>query len=468
MGLALLVGALGGCAGGSERPAPLVSAPQACRVTLAPRGGTEVGSPLEPSTASASAPSATSNLVIDAEVPFARLVRELESRVPRRLAQERDRDIGLAGSLQTTVDRGDFSVGVSAAADALIVKAPIHVEARACTTARGCYASCAPEAIATVTMPLALTEAYALQRPRVSVVLVRGCRISALGGLLQLDLTPTLEAQIAPQARRVEQQLAEQLPDLRREIAPRWDELARPRQLPLRAGCVGLRPSALSQGRSIAGPDSVRLRFALKASPEVRPRCETPAPGDAPAPLPPLLQVASLPAEGDLELRVRTPLAAFADAAVLSLGPAHGAVRSAIARPDPRDRERPIALELTLAGEVCGDVRLGVGPAWKDDGHALGYTGSRLTPAERERLERAGLAPDALSGALEAAARVPLRITPERARDALPALAAALSTADVSVAASAETPRTGAVWPDGEDVLASAWMRARVTARLAP
>lgn len=447
------------------RPTPSPSVPglappegaRACGVTLPPAG---VAEPLAPVVSGDPAQRPPSHLLLEAELPFTRIARELEASVPRRVAEERGRDIGLAGSLDTTVDRGPLRVAYDAASDALVVTTSLHIEARACTSRRGCYASCAPEALARVTAPLALTADYGLQRPRVAVSLVRGCKLSALGGLVQVDVTPMLEQRLAPEARRFEAELARRLPDLRPQLVARWAELSAPRPLPLRAGCLLVRPSGLSQGPSTAAPGGVRLHFLLEASPELRRACDE-APGLHAPLLPPLATAPEAPAAAEVSVGVEVPLTdlerALTGPPPMTLGPRSARVASARVSPDGAE----VRVTTGLAGDVCGDVSAHARIEWTGD--ALGYTHAVVAPAERARLAASRVSAEALEAALEARGRVSPRLTPTLARDALPALAAALSTDDADVRAVVTGARAGGVSLEPAAALASVRIQHKIS-----
>lgn len=456
--VALVVVACAACAG----PAPAVSPAspseaRSCAVSLPPRDPSE---PLAPPVVDEPAQRPPSSLPVDVEVTFARITRELEASVPRRIAEERGRDLGLAGSLDTTVDRGPFRVAYDAASDALVVTTALHIEARACTSRRGCYASCSPEALARVTTSLALTPDYALRPPRVAVSLTRGCKLSALGGLVQVDVTPMLERQLAPEARRFEAELARRLPNLRPMLVARWGELSAPRTLPLRAGCLVVRPSGLAQAPSTATAEGVRLHFALAAFPELRRECDEPPGWRAPL-LPPLASVPAIPEGAELSVGVQVPLDAFARAftgsPAINLGARSAKPTSARVETDGPE----VRVQAVLAGDVCGEVSAHARVEWK--GSALAYTRVVVSPAERARLTRAGLSPEALQAAIEARGRVSPRLTPEVAQDALPALAAALSTDEADVRAVVASARPGAVRLGARAAVASVRIQGKIT-----
>ncbi|MBL9107839.1 MAG: hypothetical protein JNM74_01160, partial [Myxococcales bacterium] len=100
--------------------------PKTCEITLVP-------SPSEVSLPAQTTPARTTGLVAHVVVPYSRIARELEPRVPTRLADERGHDIGVAGSLDLTVDRGPLLV--SATDRDLVVRTNLRGQARACTQA---------------------------------------------------------------------------------------------------------------------------------------------------------------------------------------------------------------------------------------------------------------------------------------------------------------------------------------------
>lgn len=392
--LPFLLAACGGPAatGGGATREPV------CRVALVPAPG--------PAT-----PRPTTRAVTHVVLPLAQLGRELEARVPKRIAEERDRDIGMAGRLQITVDRGPLALTVES--ERLLVRAPLRARVDACAKGR-CYASCEPEAMATVAVPLRLTPDFAFPPSRAEVAITRGCQVKALGGLLRVDVTPMVESAARAQMRRVEQDVDARLPKLRPQAERLWRTLEAP--LPLPAFCVEARPAALVQGPSTAADGVIRLRFALAASPEVRARCGAPA---AARPLPPLVQDAALPAEDDL------------DVALVS----------------------STSTGVLVRGVDCGDgVRAIASAAWADDGRGVRLEGAKVEGAGDEVATR--LARDA---------RLTPLLAPEGLREAIPLLAGALGDASVDV-----RPRVTRVTPttatlrDPEELAATVRVRGAV------
>ena len=123
--LALLACAACAAGGGFDRAREVAAGSGPCRVTLPP--GAPVSPDAAPSPPFAAPPSM---LVVSVEVPLAIVRGSLEARIPRRVAEEHDQDIGVAGRLEYTVDRGVLAVSVEG--DALLIEATLEAHAMAC------------------------------------------------------------------------------------------------------------------------------------------------------------------------------------------------------------------------------------------------------------------------------------------------------------------------------------------------
>src|SRR5687768_2527690 len=113
----LLATVLASCSGGSSRAAA-APAPQASAADCALRLGPRSASPPAPQPASA-ADAPPSRLIVHANLSLATLAAELERHVALRLAEGRGVEIGLAGVLDYSVDRGAFTLSI--AGDHLVV-----------------------------------------------------------------------------------------------------------------------------------------------------------------------------------------------------------------------------------------------------------------------------------------------------------------------------------------------------------
>jgi len=396
-----------------------------------------------------------SRAVVDVEVPFARFGRELEANVPVRVADDRGRDIGVAGYLDTTVDRGPFSFAPSASGRELVVRTTLKATARACTSRRGCYASCAPEAVAEVTVAPLLGADYALPHPHLAVRLVRGCRVSALGGLVSVDLTPTIEAQLGPQVARVEREIAARLPQVRPQIERAYAELAKPHPLPLGAGCAEAHPSGIVQGPAHVGAGAVTLRVAVLVSPEIVPVCGA----EVPTPLPPLTNDPTMAPEGDVLLGEHVPLTRFR---AVRVGTAASYPSAVAVRANGTD----VSLRATLSGDLCGDVLAHATPGLSADGGDVTLDHVHLDATEEARLAALRVSPLDATALLQGTAVAPLKITPDRLKTALPALLPALSTSDVTLEGKVVSARPEAAQLAGDTIVATTRARLSLTAKV--
>lgn len=409
-----------------------------------------------PAALSAAAPPTAppSTLVVHAEVPLASVRQNLESKIGRRVAEERDHDIGAAGRLEYTVDRGPFAASVQG--DALVIETPLTGHARACAKGR-CYAGCDPQMKAVARVPLRLSADYKFRPSSARIDVVRGCEVRALGGLVTVDATPALRGRLAQEAKRIEQSIDRELPDLRPQADRLWAELSKVRPLPLGA-CVVVQPEGIVQGAPGGAGDLARLRFGLVARPEIRARCGEPTRG---APLPPLRDEQGLPEAGDVDLAVvlapeAPAIALEGELRELALGP-----RRARAR---RVTGTAPAIGFELGGDVCGEIALGAASAaWVDDARVhLG--GVAALPGEAERAAAAGLDLAAVASKVEGVA-IPVGIGPTEVRTLGPDLARGLSDDRVTVGATVSAATRGPAYVRGGEVVAVVRARGALTVR---
>lgn len=439
-------------------PAPI---PETCATRLPPRApDVQPALPAAPSTFAAP----RSTLVVDAELPLGGLRQAIEAKVPRRIAEDRDQDIGVAGRLEYTVDRGPFTVRVEN--DSIVVESMLQGRAQACAKGR-CYASCAPEARATARIPLRLGADYKLRSSEVRIDVTRGCHVRTLGGFVTIDVTPMLRGALAAQSRGVQASIDRELPDFKPQATRLWAELEAPRELPL-GMCVVLAPEEITQGPASGTVEVARLRFGLLARPELRVKCSgasataTAPPGKRP--LPPLRNDPALPALGDVHLAIAlgddAPVRAVERAGeIIDFGGRRSRVSKATGGVGAG------GLRVDLSGEVCGDVGLGVGGAAWDEQQSLRLTGVAPLPGEGERLAAAGLDTAPLARAVERSPMA-LPIALGALPTMLPELASSMSDANVTVAATVESARPGNAGLRGNDVVAVAVLRGAVTLRM--
>lgn len=405
--------------------------------------------------ASAPPPRAPSRLGLEIALDRAALTARLEAAVPPRLAEESRRPVGAAGRLTYRVDRGKLAV--SEKDDALVVVAPIHAEIELCKPlgVLGCprYASCSPDARATVTAPLGLDSAYRIARPRFAVDLERPCRVTAL----QIDVSPIVEARAREQAALVEDRAAASLPRIEPLARKAWSALHT--TLPTPGGCLALRPKSVTQG----GVRATEAHFVMDLGVEVEPTVATDcAARTAPPPLPPLRRDPKLAQGFDLELAetlaqrdAAREWARLLDAPVDSTA---GPVRLRAVR--VRMVRDAVRLDAQLEGAICGHAAFLVALAPSADGARI--VADSVSPARGvDAAVGAALAP-----ALAKRLVLEPPTAPSTARSALDALSvpleggARLEARDVTAAV-----RAIHVVPEGLDVRMVARGRARVTVR---
>ena len=448
--------ALAACSGGRSPSAASTPEPiaQTCATRLPPRAA---DGPASPGAAAAPFAAPRSTIVVQVEVPLAGIRQALEAKVARRVAEERDHDIGAAGRLEYTVDRGPFTVRVENAT--LVVESNLQGRAQACAKGR-CYAGCAPEARVTAKVPIHLGADYKLRSSEVRIDVTKGCEVRTLGGFLTIDVTPVLRSALAQQSRNVQASIDRELPDFGGEAARLWTELGKTRPLPL-GMCVALAPEEITQGPATGTAELVRLRFGLLARPEVRVRCSaaTATPTGKP---PPLRDDPALPAAGDVHLAIVLP----DDAPARALEGAAEAIdfggrRARIAKA-AGDAAKGLVLE--LGGEICGDVGMSAsGLAWTD-AQSLHLTRAAALAGDGERLAAAQLDVSRVAAVIEHAPNA-LPIAVSALQSSLPDLARGMSDDRVTVTATVESAQPEAAGLRGAELVATALLRGAVTLR---
>jgi hypothetical protein len=451
MNLALKLLAAGlalGCAGKDPgRESTPAQPSESCRRELGERGDAE-HLPREKT----APPSRPSRIVTHAELQLSRIKDELESKISGRLAEARGVGIGVAGSVNYTVDRGPFSLSVEG--DSLVVKTDVTARAEACKSGR-CYASCEPQAVARAEVPLRLDENYRFGPSRVTTTFTRGCKIRALRGFLTIDVTPTIQAQLEPELRKVEREIDRRLPRLQPQAKRLWAELAEPRKLPL-GGCVVVQPRGIVQGPVSGTAKALRLSFGLLAEPEVRTQCGELPPATE---LPPLGQDPALPAEEEVRLGLVSPLtgvaSAFRGAEAVKLADE----RVSMTRAAVSSAGGALDAELGLGGTVCGELTLRASPAWNEDGRSLRLVKEALGPRDSERVSAASLEPKALARALAAAPRIAVPLEPQALVQVVPLLASSQSSRELDVRARVTSVTPAEAAARGDDLVA--WVRVK-------
>ncbi len=433
------------CGRGSNDPAPASAPAETCAVTIPP--GEIAPAPAPPF----SVP--RSRVVVEAELRLGNLQRELDKKVPPRVAEERNHDVGMAGHVNYTVDRGPFTTKVEG--DRLLVETPLHARAEICASGR-CYADCTPEARAVAAIPLRLTPEYRFAPSKVTIVVTRGCELRALGGMVRIDITGMLAPELRKRMGSVEREIDGKMPQLHPDRM--WRELSMPRKLPL-GGCFLLKPLAVTQGPVSGTAELLHVRFAIAAEPEISGRpCDGGAP---PGPPPPLVWDPAIPKESDVHLALVSPMSQAA--AALTTLPSidlHGA-RVRIAAADARGA-RFVA---DLRGEACGLVGLDAGLRWSDDGRSVRLSSVKLAEPDRVRRASASVDWDALARAVEKDASIAPLATPEDLRSALPALASLVNDPDAAIGVTIDSAQGEAAGVRGDAMVAVVGLKGGLVVR---
>lgn len=444
----LIATLLTSCAGRSSPPAAVEAAPPACTRELGPRS---LPRPVtEPALPAAVPPS---RLIVEARLPLARLASELERNVAPRLAEGRGVNIGPAGVIHYSVDRGAFALSI--ADGQLVIEAPLQGRAEACS-GRRCYAACEPRATARAWIPLWLRPDYRFERSQVALEFTRGCNVRAFRGLLSFDVTPMLEAAVLPQLERVRRQIDGRLPAIRADVERAWRQLSRPRALPL-GGCVVIDPLGLVQGPMHESGGIVHARFALLARPELRQDCDS-----APAPagvLPPLSADPTLPEQDSVTLGMHLPLESLARAFEAAPAPMQREPRLRVADTTIKALDRRVAAELTLDEGLCGEIALEAEPVFDGEEGVIELTAGQLGAGESERVRATGLDPEALARRLTQLPRLSTPLSLPMLRVATPALAALFSDPEFSLTARVSSLRSAGAAARGGSLVA--WVEAR-------
>jgi hypothetical protein len=383
---------------------------------------------------------------------LAKLGAELERNIAPRLADGAGLELGPAGVLDYSVDRGAFSL--SLAGDHLVVETPVQGRAQACRGGR-CYARCEPQALVRAEIPLWLGADYRFGRSRVSLEFTSGCKVRALRGMLTVDVTPLLSAPLAPQLERVRREIDRRLPDVRADVERGWRQLSTPRPLPI-GGCLEVEPLGLVQGPVQQFGDTAHARFALLARPELRSDCSAPAPS---APLPPLSADRTLPDEDVVTLGMELPLTDLALAFESATLEAGSQPRYHVANVTVEAVGKSVAAELELAGAVCGAVALQAKPTFAGEGAMIELSAGKLDREDSERVRAAGLDPDALAQQLTRLPRLSAPLSLSMLRAAPPAVAWLLSDPELSLGANLSSMRAAGAAARGEHLVA--WVEAR-------
>jgi hypothetical protein len=299
---------------------------------------------------------APSLIVAEGDLDLARLRKELETRTPKRLAQENQRPIGAAGRVSYTVDRGPFTTMLRD--EKLVVRTDLVIHARVCKPAGpfGCveYGQCSPTAYVEASLSTRLGSKLEVAPTKVDFVVTKRCTMTALA----VDVTPILESKGRAAARDLEKKIDGAIPALQPYARKGWKAMQTP--LSLGDACLVLAPKSIAQGPTRLVDDHLRLRFGVRAEPRVALPC--PAKIDE-TELPELARDDAMPASFSLDLPVSidwaNARAQSNDAlAAADLGLAH------IERVDVAPTRDALGIVTSVSGRACGSLGFDATLAW--------------------------------------------------------------------------------------------------------
>ena len=282
----------------------------------------------------------------------------------------------------------------------------------------------------------------------------------ALGGMLNIDVTPLLQSAIAPRLERVRREIDGRLPDVRAEVERGWQQLGTPRPLPI-GGCLVVDPLGLVQGPVQQSGDVANARFALLSRPELRSNCGEPA---ASTPLPPLSADPALPDEGVVTLGTEQPLTSLARAFESSAAEAGTRPHYHVAEATVEAVGKGVAAEVELRGELCGTVAFQAEPTLSGEDGWIELNAGQLDAGEDERVRAAGLDPELLVQQLTRRPRSSATISPSLLRASLPAIGWLFSDPAFSLDARVSSLRSAGAAARGEQLVT--WVEARGSLRL--
>jgi hypothetical protein len=375
-----------------------------------------------------------SQISVGIELGIQRLQRELSRQVPAMLARESRRDIGSAGEVSYVVRRGGFDVKLDG--ERLLVSTPVSAEVEVCKPLGPfcpTYGRCSPRLLSTASIPIVLGKNYDIGASRVSVAIAKPCVIAGL------DVSPEIRKQASQQAGSVERRINGSLPQLRPAVDAGWRQLFVPVALGART-CLRITPQRLVQGRPALQNGTLSTKLAVTGALRVEQPCDQSAIA-VPTPLPELETEASPPGDVSLAVPISIGWTDVGEELTRSLAKQGSdsplRITHASARPTTLDGRGVLALDLTLEGTTCGQVRVLADPRWDATTSRLRLDHVRIAPGQPKRTE------------LLAASGIE-RLVAERAAIALP-----VDVSGTPTALRALVERLAQERPEGVEVAAS-------------
>lgn len=304
-----------------------------------------------------------SHITAELELSTKLLARELEKQVPRRLASESGKDVGVAGEVSYRVERDGFRFDVLL--DRLEVITPIRVEVEVCKRLGPMcllYGTCQPRLRARVGLPLVVDSRYRIGPSRVAVEVQRGCVLQPIG----VDQSAHIHRAAREQRELVKRRIDAALPDIHGDVESVWRILHTPVSID-NSLCLRIRPTGVIQQKpklSKPGADGSRtISTRISVTGEVR--VEDPCQPDAtpiaalPAPTATAEVAPDVALEVPLFLEWSDVAAQFNRALAGQRVPTErGEVQIAKVevKPSSQQGRSKVALGLTLSGVACGQV----------------------------------------------------------------------------------------------------------------
>jgi len=350
-------------------------------------------------------PLETSRIAFSVVVPLATMRKSIEAKVPVRVAEESNRDIGTAGKLSYTVDRTPFVISVNQGR--VILKSDLTAQVHVCKPLGplGCqeYASCTPTMRFEASVPIALAPTWTVAPSTVRIDVVKGCVVTPLG-MVSVDVTPTIEARLATEAKKAQARIDKSVPPFRADVEKGWEKMQG--SLPVAGtSCARLNPIAILQGPAKIEDDKLIARGCIDAMPSVDTPCPEPQP--KPVALPNVTQDLAIPESLVLHVPVRLSIAQLSEEwskrveGPLTVGEESlriGALTVRVAR-------EGIVIDAAVSGTTCGVLSLLAVPSWDEKRRLLVL--SSLTP------RTTGPHLQAIADALRAKLEMPLPLDSE-------------------------------------------------------
>jgi hypothetical protein len=244
------------------------------------------------------------------------------------------------------------------------------------------YGRCSPRLLSTASVPIVLGKDYDVGRSNVSIALTKSCVIAGF------DAAPEIKKLASKEAGGVQRRIDGAVPVLRPSVEAGWKQLFVPVSLGA-STCLRIAPERLAQARPSLANGTLSARLAVMGRLRVEQPCE-PNAAVTPSPLPPLDVADALPDDVALQVPIRIDWTEVSAELTRSLGAKDAAtselsVARATARGASHDGRAVLAIDLTLEGSTCGEVRVLAEPEWDAKASRLRLARVRLAPGQPRR-----------------------------------------------------------------------------------